>query len=299
MTVRPDSSRHTRLGSIATHHPAVTFFALALGISWGLWLPVLTSQTSVSELQILPGGFGPALAAVVLLRLRGTSIRAWLREGLAWRVDARWYAVALGLPVLSGCVLGGILVAATGDFAANRIARVVPMYPVMLVFMSLVGGGQEEFGWRGVALPALQQRFGGLTASVIIGVVWAVWHLPLFVFDAPGYSSQSFVLYGVLVVGFAIIFTWLYNSTGGSILLAVVLHGGINAASGLAGAFVTEPSSIGIPVLTAYAVPIWIVAGVVLLWYGPNTLSVHSDCSTRAANGADTEQSTAARNEMF
>lgn len=296
MTIRPKVTRPTRLESLANHRPAATFFALALVISWSLWLPLLASQSSITKLHTLPGGFGPALAALVLLRLRGTSIRAWLRHGLTWRVETRWYAIAVGLPVVLGCVMGGIFVAATGEFAAGQVARMAPLYPIMVLILSLVGGGQEEFGWRGVALPALQARFDALSASVIIGVIWAVWHLPLFVFDAPGYTNQSFVLYSVLVVGFAIVFTWLYNSTDGSILLAILLHGGINAASGLGGAFVTDPSGLEIPVLAAYAVPVWIVAGALVLHHGSDTLSAHPARSNPLPEGTETDNPDSATN---
>ncbi|MDT3437326.1 CPBP family intramembrane glutamic endopeptidase [Haloarcula sp. 1CSR25-25] len=275
MTGRPVSIRDSRLASLADERPATTFFAFALGISWTLWLP-LSLQSSVSKLHIIPGGFGPAIAAVALTWLRGESVRAWLHDGLDWRVSKRWYAVALGLPVLASVVMGGIFVFVTGDFAADRITRYVPMYPIMLVFMVVMGGGQEEFGWRGVALPALQDRFDALTSSVVIGVVWAAWHLPLFVLEIGSYGDQPFPLYAILVVGFAIIFTWLFNNTDGSILLAMVLHGGINTASGLGGAFVSNLSGAGIPVLGAYAVPIWLIAGAIVIHYGRQTLTAGS-----------------------
>ncbi len=279
MTGLPVSIRDSRLASLADARPATTFVVLALGVSWALWLP-LSLQSSVSRLHVVPGGFGPAVAALLLTWLRGESVRAWLRDGLDWRVGTRWYAVALGLPVVAGVVMGGLFVLATGDVAVDRLARYVPMYPITLVFMTLVGGGQEEFGWRGVALPALQDRFDALTASVVIGVVWATWHLPLFVLGIGSYGGQSFPLYAVLVVGFSIVFTWLYNNTDGSVLLAMVLHGGINAASGLGGAFVSTPADAGIPVLGAYGVPIWLIAGAIVVRYGRRTLSAGSTVTT-------------------
>lgn len=276
MTTRSTSICDTRLGSLANNHPAATFFALALIISWGLWIPLLATRSTVTKFHILPGGFGPALAAVVLTQLRGKSVSEWLRDGLDWRLDKRWYAIALGLPIVAGVTMGGIFVVATGSFAPNRITRIVSMYPVFLLFMTLIGGGQEEFGWRGIALPVLQERFDALTASGIIGVVWAGWHLPLFVFDVPGYSGRSFGLYAVVVIGFAVLFTWLYNSTNGSILLAMVFHGGINAASSLGGAFVTDPTAASIPVFVAYGIPIWIIAGTLVLRYGRESLSTNA-----------------------
>lgn len=142
-----------------------------------------------------------------------------------------------------------------------------------LLVLTLVGGGQEEVGWRGVALPALQDRFDALTASLLVGAAWALWHLPLFVFDVTGYADRSIALYAALVVGFAVVFTWLYNGTGGSVLLAMLLHGGVNAASGLGGAFVADPTGTGVPVLAAYAIPVWLLAGALVIRHGRETLS--------------------------
>lgn len=265
--------RGSRVASLVEQRPATAFFVLTLTISWSLWIPVLATVPSATELYIIPGGFGPALAAVTLVWLRGESVRAWLRDGLTPYVGKQWYVVALGLPIVLGASLGAILVGITGRFEVAQLTQYAPMYPIAVLFTMLVGGGQEEFGWRGFALPALQDHFDALTASLVIGVVWAVWHLPLFVFGVQGYGGRSFPLYAVLVIGFSIIFTWLYNNTGGSILLAMVLHGGINSASSLGGMFVGASAGESPPIFVAYGVPVWIVAAVLLLWFGRTTLS--------------------------
>jgi membrane protease YdiL (CAAX protease family) len=146
------------------------------------------------------------------------------------------------------------------------------MYSVMVLALTLVGGGQEELGWRGFALPALQERYDALIASVVIGIVWAVWHLPAFAFSIPGYTG-SFALYTLLVVGISIVLTWLYNSSGGSVLLAMLLHGGINAAPSLGTLFVGDPASLAVSPYLILVPAVWVIALTVLVRHGRDTLS--------------------------
>jgi membrane protease YdiL (CAAX protease family) len=180
--------------------------------------------------------------------------------------------VAFGLPVLLGLTLAVGVSLRTGTFDTANAGRVALVYPLSVVAIALAGGGQEEFGWRGYALPALQDRWSALTASVAIGVVWAVWHLPAFVFAVPGYTG-SFGLYTLLVVGVSIVFTWLYNNTDGSILLAMLLHGGVNAASGLGALFVEDPSTVAVSPYVILVPAVWAVAAALLARYGHETLS--------------------------
>jgi membrane protease YdiL (CAAX protease family) len=241
---------------------------------------------------MIPGGFGPALAAAVMVRTRGNSVRTWLTDCLHWRVAKRWYAVALGLPVLLGLAFAVGISVATGTFEPSNPGRTVALYPVSVLALALAGGGQEEFGWRGYALPALQERWNALAASVAIGVVWAVWHLPAFLFDVPGYTG-SFVGYALLVVGLSVVFTWLYNSTEGSVLLAMLFHGGINAASGFGALFVDDPS---LGSLSPYAVltpVVWVVAVALVARYGGETLADGSNEERLQSVEADAREASA------
>jgi membrane protease YdiL (CAAX protease family) len=261
-----------RVASVISSHPTAAFFVLAVAISWGMWIPLFLAIPSATSVVMMPGAFGPALAAVVVLWAQGESVREWLADGLDWRISKRWYAVALGLPLGLALVLGGGLVISTGRFTTDRLPLAAAMYPVMVLVTSLLGGGQEEFGWRGFALPALQERYDALTASGIIGLVWAVWHLPAFAFEVPGYTG-SFVLYALLVVGISTVLTWLYNSTDGSILLAMIFHGGVNAAPGIGTVFVGDISAVDVSPYLILVPAVWIVALLLLLRYGRDTLS--------------------------
>ena len=281
VTEIPGSIRRSRGASAIQTHPILGFFTLTLGISWLAWIPLFLAVPSATSVVMIPGAFGPALVAVVVIWLRGESVQDWLANGLDWHLEKQWYLAALGVPLGFALVLGASLVIATGRFEVSRIAQATIMYPVMLLFLTLVGGGQEELGWRGFALPVLQDRFNALTASIAIGVVWATWHLPAFVFEIPGYTG-SFALYALLVIGISIILTWLYNSTDGSILLAMLLHGGINAGPSLGVAFVGGLSAGSISPYAILVPTVWIVALTLLVRYGRETLSASSAIASDA-----------------
>lgn len=261
-----------RTASIVDSNPIAAFFGLTLAISWGIWIPLFVLLPSATSVVMIPGAFGPVLAAVAVLRFQGRSIQAWLLESLDYHSPPRWYVVALGLPLGLAVVLGVGLTLTTGRFAADRLPRAAAMYLGMVLVLSVLGGGQEELGWRGFALPALQDRYDALTASIIIGLIWAVWHLPAFVFGIPGYTT-SFPLYTLLVVGLSIILTWLYHSTDGSVLLAMLFHGSINAAPSLGMSFVGD---LPLRTMSPYVIlvpAVWIVALLLVVRYGQSTLS--------------------------
>jgi membrane protease YdiL (CAAX protease family) len=144
-----------------------------------------------------------------------------------WRVGLQWYAVALLLPVLILVValyldaLFGGLGPTAADFAG--------WYTLPLVFLitTLIKGPfTEEPGWRGFLLPRLQSNYSPLVASLIVGVIWASWHLPLLLSDPTGQRPP--LQFFVLVVAQSVVFTWVYNGTRGSVLLVILMHGSAN-----------------------------------------------------------------------
>jgi len=209
--------------ALADEHPVATFFAATLAISWGVWTVgyALTAGGPLTEALILPGGFGPALGAALVTWLRGDSLRAWADSIVDWRVSPRWYLAAFGLPALAATGASGLYFLGGGPVAVDRLLRMVPLLPVLVLVTALVGGGNEEPGWRGFALPHLTERLSAFTASLVIGVVWAVWHFPLFLMGAPRLLSGSLLLYSMVVVAVSVLLTWVYESTGRSVLLAL------------------------------------------------------------------------------
>jgi membrane protease YdiL (CAAX protease family) len=175
------------------------------------------------------GFLGPALAAlgVTAYESGGAGLRALLGQLLRWRVRPIWYAVALGGPLLLTLAIA-VLYRATGGLLPASVPLPLPLPLLLLLFFVYVGlfhgGLDEELGWRGYALPRLQARYGALTASLILGLFWACWHLPAWFLPDSTQAGLSFPVFLVSVVATSIIYTWLYNSTGGSLLLIIVLH---------------------------------------------------------------------------
>jgi membrane protease YdiL (CAAX protease family) len=278
MTESPTSTMASRSTDLVCRHQTATFVVLTLALSWGWWMlgTALLGTDELSRGLVIPGAFGPPVAAGLVTWMAGDSVRTWGRQALDWRVHPRWYLVAVGLPsvvVLAG--VGGALALAGGPIDLSVLPQRLPLFALSFVIATLIGGGQEELGWRGFALPRLQERYGALTASLIVGVAWAVWHVPLFALDAPRNQTGNFLLYTVLVLGLSVLLTWQYNSTGGSVLLAMLLHGGINAS----GNFLPMPIAAAAdwPLVTdaGMIVGVWAAALAVLVWSQPTTLSRH------------------------
>jgi membrane protease YdiL (CAAX protease family) len=152
---------------------------------------------------------------------------ALLAQLLRWRVRPIWYAVALGGPILLTLAIV-VIYRTTGGLLPASVPLPLPLPLLLLLYFVYVGlfhgGLDEELGWRGYALPRLQTRYGALMASVILGVLWACWHLPAWLLPGSTQAGLSFPVFLLGVVVASIIYTWVYNSTGGSLFLIVVLH---------------------------------------------------------------------------
>ena len=217
-------------------HP-VAFFGLTFALSWAIWVPLalahfgigpLAIPDAVSQMARLLGVLMPAAAALLLTtRAGGRAGVGRLLGGLVfWRVNWRWWAAAgLVQPALLG--LTGLVYNAVGGQPPVAAAPPVSAtaFAVHAFFLLLATLG-EEIGWRGVALPSLQHRHSPFVASLILGLLWAVWHAPFWLlmdtFDqfGPGYLVLNvlFVLAGNFYM------TWFFNHGRSSLLLAVVFH---------------------------------------------------------------------------
>jgi uncharacterized protein len=205
--------------SLVKRHPLITFFVVTYALSWG-FLPI-------KALGFLPAG--PLLAALIVIPL--IQGRAGLKElGLRmirWRVGLRWYAVAIGLP------LAVLFTTVALNFAlgagAPSLARIGPLSSLIMVFAvrlinPMDGPMGEEPGWRGYALPGLQAGRSPLVATLILALLVTVWHVPLFFIEEGG-LQPSVVLGGLLgPFAFTFVATWLFNHTGGSVLMTIVMH---------------------------------------------------------------------------
>ena len=221
---------------IARHRIGV-FLALAFALSWWPWpLAVLNPESTA----MMP--FGPIIAAVVVTAVAGGPRRlvGLLRAVVRWRVSWSRYVIALAGPFLIAGVIGALAIA----FEVVRPASLGDAFgwstwsalPLLLVTTAFLGGPLfEEVGWRGFLLDELQRRRTVLVSTAVVAMVWAVWHLPLLISEPTGQRPPFPFL--VWVLGQAVVLTWIYNTSSGSVLLAVLFH----AAANVAGRLLIEP----------------------------------------------------------
>jgi uncharacterized protein len=254
--------------SLVKRHPLIAFFVLAFALSWWPWI--------LYAFGLYPApiaSFGPFLAALVVLAItQGKSgIGGLLRRMVRWRVGIRWYAVALLLPVgiaLAATALN-VLLGAQAPSAAD-LGGWTGLFSTFAVVLLIpgTGGTWEEPGWRGFALPSLQAGRSALVASLILGAVWALWHLPLVV--ATGQMGGWDI---VNIMAWTLVLTWVYNGTGGSVLIVMLFHAMFNTVSG---SFISPLAFSGADSVRQswLLAAVWCaVAVAVVMWAGPKHLS--------------------------
>jgi membrane protease YdiL (CAAX protease family) len=254
------------------------FFFITFAITWPCFSAVAAfSAGAAPQLSMLRGPilflgiFAPSIVALSLTaRAEGTTgVLALLRKLVQADAGVRWYLFAIGYMVavkLTVALLHRVLLGAWPRFGGEA-------WYVMLaatIFSTIVGGQSgEEIGWRGFALTRLATRFGYGAGSIVLGVIWALWHLPLFfVRDADTYG-QSFFLYTLQVTAISVAIAWLYRRTNGSLLLTMLMHSAINqtkdivpsAAEGATNSFTFNASIVGWMTVAV----LWMCAGFFLV----------------------------------
>ncbi|WP_179281206.1 CPBP family intramembrane glutamic endopeptidase [Paenibacillus sp. XY044] len=248
--LKADNKERKHRFRIWKSHPLVTYFVLAYAITWlFLGLVALHSHgliplpsSLISPLTFV-GSIGPLLAALLLTATTTGKggMRAFLRQWFIWRVSPRWYLVVLFAPAMVTLIVmacKSLLGGASFDLAHPSVVEelslpsgINPWFLIIPVFLvgSLLGGPfGEEPGWRGYALPKLQERYSALGSSLILGVLWTVWHLPFFFIPGTSQSTTPFFIFALGTIANSILMTWVYNHTRGSVLLAILFHNALN-----------------------------------------------------------------------
>lgn len=235
MTTSVLTSETPKTNSLIQKYTLPIFFLLVLGLTWPfmIWDALASRDVLPFRLPILVmlmQSYMPTLAAVIVVGLlQGRSgIRALFGKLLIARVGFRWYAFAIF--GVAGICIAAILLA--NQFGSSPALPIFPQEAstepvalllsatILFIITGILNG--EELAWRGFALPRLQSKYNALTSSLIFSVPWTLFHLPLF-FDLT-MNMPSFVSFAIRIAALTILFTWMFNHTGGSVLLAYLLH---------------------------------------------------------------------------
>ncbi len=245
-------------------NPLVAFFTLAYVITWGLdFAADSTVAPGLRTSLFYLGVFTPGLLALWLTRRADGSagVFALLQRLVHWRVQPRWYVFAFTYVATIKLTVALLYRAVTGAWPPFGG---VPWYLMLAATLgSTVAGGQvgEELGWRGYALPRLAMRFGLGGASVLLGALWAGWHLPLFFILGGDTVGQSFPVYVLQVTALSVAIAWLYLRTQGSLLLTMLLHAAVNNTKDIVPSAVPGATA---PWALSTSLVAWLT--VVLLW---------------------------------
>ena len=259
---RNQSPRGSLLGFFTlTYVVSWTFFIVAVALSAGV-PPGAGLRPGVGTLVLL-GTFAPSLVALGLTARAegGAGVRALLGRLFEWRVSARWYVFAVSYMAaikLTVALVHRLVTGAWPRFGFDEWYLMI----VATVFSTVIGGqAGEEIGWRGYALPRLAARLGLGGASIVLGVIWASWHLPLFFLQGADTVGQSFPAYLLQVTALSVAIAWLYWHANGSLLLTMLMHSAINNTKDIVPAVARTATN---PFVPSASLMSWLVVAV--LW---------------------------------
>ena len=266
LAVAPKTIRSGSRGNVLVRHPLTAYFVIAFAGAWLFLAPLVLGRDGLGLLPyqvpfwlyvtlFLSATFvGPTLAAfVVTAALEGTAgVRRFVRRFGHWRVDLRWYLLFLfGFPLL-------YLVPASFYMGHEPWQALIMQWPTfftvylpgVLIFPAIINWG-EEAGWRGFAQTRMQARYGALRSSLIIGFLHGIWHLPVFLLvEGPAalgpFDLGAFAMNTIMITVVTLIWTWIFNGTQQSILVASVMHAAFNASqSWVATLLPQQPEAVG------------------------------------------------------
>lgn len=254
------------------------FILIAFGFSWLIWVPEALIANSLwvapegvkKILALNLGAYGPLVGAFVttFIYQRGAGVKDLLKRGLNIRLGKWWWVILLTFPVLIGGALA--ISALSGNPVPEFSALAEPIgLPIALVWIFFLGGPlQEEFGWRGYAFENLRKKYSALTAAILAGLMWGLWHLPLFfVPRAEDYYNRP--MWGLILTTIlaGIILAWFYANTGGSIFAAMIGHTMFNWSNWVFPALKSDSAAL-------ILFGVYFIAVIYIIWqFGAKTLT--------------------------
>ena len=227
----------------------VLFLIFTFLITWGLWLPSILSGFGIdlgidaetyTAITVPIGAFAPLLVALALVIKQDGRKGGWdfFRQAFDLKVKPFYLVAAFGIPLIIH-ILAHYLAPLLGFPVANTLFPENSGIPSIIIaipyffLMLIIGGGQEEFGWRGYAQEPLQKRMGVIPASLLIGLVWGIWHLPLWVMPGEGHSTYPFIAFLIMTTSISIVYGWLYNASDQKLITVIIFHAMSNTAAPL------------------------------------------------------------------
>ncbi len=250
--------------------PLVNFFILSFILAWMFMsIGVVQNYGLVRfpiplEPFIILGSWTPNIAAFLVMGLiirRKDGIKHLILGWAKWKVSPLWYLVSLS-PVLLSLITLGIYRVLYGVFPTTELFSNPALLLPLLLINILTGATGEQLGWRGFALPWFQTKMSALLSSIVLGLIWSFWHIPLW-FAGIGHESFPFWAYSIIGVSFSILVTWACNNTRGSMLIASLFHLFLNLG-------VSMINPIATPLL---AVVFALYALIIVMIFGPRKLS--------------------------
>jgi hypothetical protein len=261
----------------------ILFFLVTFGFSWLVWSPFILAgfglytmseaMTSLMLVAVMIGAFGPVIGAIFVQYKIGKwkRVKAFFKHCLRFRVKPIYYLLAIVIP-LGVTVIAHYITTGFGisDLPSTLLPEEITISPLLLVIpyfilMLVLGGGQEEFGWRGFAQDLLNDRYGVLIGSAFLGLMWGLWHAPLWIMPGEGHENYSFIAFVLFTIIFSVMIGLLYNKSGKKMVIPWIMHAIGNTSVPL------------FPILFLDKVPqpgywIWVlvnftVTSVIVLWY--------------------------------
>lgn len=248
---------------IAAVHVLLTF-----AISWLIWLPVIFFVPERYSLPfLLLGSFGPFIAAItVKWKTEGKGeMKKWLRESFTFKNRIFWlFFAGFIFPLIIGALHHSLYLLWGGKSGFTWDQR-WSVFIINLILTSLVGGGNEEPGWRGYLTPLLMNRFKPVITCIMVGIIWVCWHLPLYFLKSWSGGDQPIFLFILYAIPLSMILTWLYYKSKLSIIPAMLLHSATNIVFG----YFPRPDviiqSLSFDFNVLKAISYWIIAIILLI----------------------------------
>lgn len=226
-----------------------SFFVFTFAWSWLLGFAAINTKVDkpiLSMVLSIASGFGPSIAALLtIIVFSGRSgWSTWFKNTLNWRVGWQWYALAFFMPLLVMLLAQAIHWTMGGTLPTSPAVGHIPLAIANFGLVFLIGGPLgEEFGWRSYAVPALGNRMGWRAVSLLIGVIWGLWHVPWFFIEGTAQSQMPFVVFMLNIIAGSVLFSWLFLRSAGSVIPALIAHTSLNAFAGILSIIPTAETS--------------------------------------------------------